>query len=414
MGISRRVVITGLGIIAPNGTGKENFWHAISLGVSGIRPIQRFSTQALPVSVAGEVPDFDPTRLIDRKLLNRTDRVTQFTLAAVQQAIEDARLEIAQIAPERVGAVIANNFGGVEYVLKQMQALHTRGPRSMSAYTAIAWLQVANIGQISIRYGLQGYGKTPVNDATSGLDALGMAARAIRRGAADLVIAGGSEALLHPFTLLMMQRQGLCAAGDDPEIYRPFDVRARGMLLGEGAGILILEEYEHALARGATIYSEIAGYTQTNDAYPLGNPVVEASDCPQYLRALRQTLAQADLNVHDLGYLSADGRGNPLADAAEAHALQELLGEDLQKLPVSVPRTMLGHCSAAAGAIDTIIALLALCHHQIPPTIHSKQIDPRYTLNFVLDEAQPLHKKAVLLGARGQGGMNAALALRAI
>src|SRR5579863_7315787 len=263
--LQRRVVITGLGVVAPNGLGKEAFWYATSKGMSGIRPIQRFDPTDLPISVVGEVHYFTPEDHVERKLVHRTDRMTHFAFAAVHEALQDAHLNLAEENPHRVGAVIANTVGGVEYVLEQMHALYVRGPRAMSAYTAIAWLPVANVGQISVLHGIQGYCKTPVNDMVGGLDALGMAYTAIQRGAADVLITGGCEALLQPYMLLVLANGNHCATGDDPQAYRPFDRRATGLVLAEGAGICILEDHEHAQQRGAQIYGEIVGYGQTND-----------------------------------------------------------------------------------------------------------------------------------------------------
>ncbi|HEX9133221.1 MAG TPA: beta-ketoacyl-[acyl-carrier-protein] synthase family protein [Ktedonobacteraceae bacterium] len=407
----RRVVITGLGVVAPNGIGKETFWHATRSGISGIKPVQRFPTTDLPIQVAGEVRDFQVENYIDRKLANRTDRVTHFVLAAVQEALQNAKLTLEYEDPKRVGAVIANTTGGVEYVLQQMEALHTRGPRYMSAYTAIAWLQVANAGQISVRYGFQGYCKTPVNDTVGGLDALGMAYTAIRRGAADVIIAGGCEALLHPSVLLILGHSGHCVTGNDPNAYRPFDRRASGFLLAEGAGICILEEYEHARRRGAPIYGEIVGYGQTNDARGFGLPT---SNGMQYARAMCLAMQEARLQPGDIGYFSLDGRAIPQSDQAEVDALQRTFGADLQHLPVSVPRTMHGHSFAAAGALDTITTLLAFQYDMIPPTINCEQLLPQYGLNLVRDEARPLSHSAALIGGRGIGGANVVVAIKKV
>ncbi len=407
----RRVVITGLGVVAPNGIGIEAFWHAISKGVSSIRPVQRFPTIDLPIQVAGEVRDFKVEHYIERKLANRTDSVTHFVFAAVQEALQDAKLVLEHEDPKRVGVVIANTAGGVEYVLEQMEALHVRGPRYMSAYTAIAWLPVANAGQTSVRYGLQGYCKTPINDTVGGLDALGMAYAAIRRGAADVLITGGCESLLHPIFLLILGQSDHCALGDDPNAYRPFDQRAAGTILAEGAGICILEEYEHALRRGVPIYGEIVGYGQTNDARVFGLP---AHNGMQYARAMCLAMQEANLQPEDIGYFSLDGRAIPQSDHAEVDALQRTFGADLQHLPVSVPRTMLGHSFAAAGALDTITALLAFQYGMIPPTINCEQLLPQYGLNLVRDEARPLSYSAALIGGRGIGGANVVLAIRKV
>ncbi len=407
----RRVVITGLGVVAANGIGKEAFWRATSRGISGIKPISRHPTSDLPIAVAGEVSDFVVNDYIERKLVNRTDRMTHFVLAAVQEALQDAKIALEQENPQRVGAVIANTMGGVEYLLEQAHTLYTRGPRFMSVYSAIAWLQVANVGQISIRHGIQGYCKTPVNDTASGLNALGMAYRAIRRKAADIIIAGGCEAFLYPFILFVLAHSGYAALGDDANAYRPFDRRAAGLLAAEGAGICILEEYEHARRRGAPIYGEILGYGQTNDAHGLAAP---SSNGSQYARAIQLVMQEAQLQPQDIGYFSLDGQAIPSSDVGEAEALHKVFGSDLERLPVSVPRTMLGHSYAAAGALDAITALLALRHGIIPPTINCEELDPRYGLNLVQEEAGPLSATTVLIGGRALGGTNVVLALRKV
>ncbi|HLZ81674.1 MAG TPA: beta-ketoacyl-[acyl-carrier-protein] synthase family protein [Ktedonobacteraceae bacterium] len=407
----RRVVITGLGAIAANGIGKEKFWNATSKGIPGIKPIRRFSVENQPVQVAGEVADFIVNDYVDRKLANRTDRMTHFVLASISEALQDAGIVMAEENPQRVGAVIANTFGGIEFLLEQLHALYTRGPRFMSAYTAIAWLQVANVGQTSIRYGLQGYSKVPMNDTASGLDGLGMAYGAIQRGSADVIITGGCEALLHPFTLLLIASYGNYVRGNDPNAYRPFDRRAAGLIVAEGAGMCILEDYEHARRRGARIYGEIVGFGQTNDANGVAPP---SSNGRQYARAISIAMQEADLRTEDIGYFSLDGQALHESDHGEADALRRVFGANLENLPVSVPRTMIGHSYAAAGVLDTIVALMALQHQMIPPTINCNQLDPAYELDMVRDEARPLSSSAVLLGARGVGGANVALALKKV
>jgi 3-oxoacyl-(acyl-carrier-protein) synthase len=405
----RRVVITGVGVVAPNGIGKEAFWYATSKGISGIRPIKRFDAENLPIQVAGEVRHFMPEDHVERKLVHRTDRMTHFVFAAVHEALHDAHLNLAEENPRRVGAVIANTVGGVEYVLEQIHALHVRGPRAMSAYTAIAWLHVANVGQISVRYGIQGYCKTPVNDTAGGLNALGMAYTAIQRGAADVLITGGCEALLQPWMLLVFAHGNFCAMGDDPQAYRPFDRRATGLVLAEGAGICILEDYEHARQRGASIYGEIVGYGQTNDAHGWHTPTANGK---QYARAMSLAMQEGVIQREEIGYISLDGRAQLTADQAEAEAVHIALGSHAVTLPVSVPRTMIGHSYAAAGVLDTITGLMALQQGLIPPTINCEELDPRYGLQLVRDEAQPLSGSAILIGGRGLGGANVMLAVR--
>ncbi len=406
---ARRVVVTGMGVVAPNGIGCETFWQASLRGQSALKPLQRFPTDHLPIQVAGELADFEAEAYLPRKFIQRTDRVTQFTCVAVDEALRDAQLDLTREDPARVGAVIANTMGGVDFVLEQIEALYTRGPRAMSVYTAIAWLQVANVGQISLRHNVQGYCKTPVNDLAGGLEAMLMATQAIRRGAADILITGGSEALLHPCLLLLFGQGDLCASGDDPRAYRPFDQRACGLLLAEGAGICILEEYEHARQRHAPIYGEILGTGTTNDANGSHAPTPDGT---HYAHAMRLALREAALQPDEINYFSLDGRAHPAADLAEVAALHEIFGTHLPALPVSVPRTTHGHSYAAAGSLDTITTLLALRAQQIPPTLNCEQLNPAYPLNLVREQAQPFNGSTALVGARGVSGTNLVLAVR--
>ncbi|MBV9229755.1 MAG: beta-ketoacyl-[acyl-carrier-protein] synthase family protein [Chloroflexi bacterium] len=409
--IKRRVVVTGLGIVAPNGIGQKNFWYSTSNGISGIHRFQRFPTVDLPIRVGGEVASFVAEDYIDHKLAERTDRMTHFALAAVQEALQDSGIEIVQENPKRVGAVIANTFGGIGYGWEQINNLHMRGPRTMSAFTSIAWLPIASVGQIAIRYGIRGYCKTPANDTVGSLDALGLAYTAIQRSAADVIIAGGCEALLQPYMLLVLSHSDVCITGDDPQAYRPFDQRAAGFLLAEGAGMCILEEYEHARQRGAPIYGEIIGYGQTNDRHGLRKLPASGR---QYARAMSLALREAGLQPNEIGYVSLDGRALPAFDACEAEALCQIFASELERLPVSVPRTMLGHSYAAAGVLDTITALLALKHSTIPPTMNCEELNPRYSLDLVRGEARPLTKAAALIGGRSLTGANVTLALKKI
>lgn len=408
-GEMRRVVVTGLGVVAPNGIGSETFWRACLQGVSGIKALKRYPCDDLPVRFGGEITEFQAETYLERKFVQRTDRVTHFSSVAVAEALRDARLDLAREDPCRVGAVIANTLGGVEFVLQQIEAFYTQGPRAMSAYTAIAWLQVANVGQIALRHGLRGYSKTPVSDTVGGLEAMALAASAIRRGVADIMLSGGSEAFLHPLFLLIFGHSGLSASGDDPCAYRPFDRRAGGLLLAEGAGICVLEEYEHARSRGAPIYGEILGAGQTSDAR---TPLPPSSDGTHYARAMRLALEDARLEASEVAYFQLDGRALLEADQAEANALHQVFGARTAELPVSVPRTMIGHSYAAAGALDTITALLALRDRQIPPTLNCDQLDSDYQLNLVRERARPLDGSIALIGGRGLSGSNIVLAVR--
>lgn len=404
----RRVVVTGIGIVAPNGIGKHAFRHAIEQGKLGIK-LLHLADPALPFKVGGKIDDFIPEQYLERKLLQRTDRMTHLALTAVQEAMHDSAITIEQENLQRVGAVIANTIGGATFAMKEVEKLHLYGPRAMSAFTSVAWIQVANVGQTALRYGLRGYCATPVNDLAGGLDAFGIAYHAIRHNVADVLITGGCEAPLDTYALVTQGQTGWLIPGDDTSAYCPFDRHARGLLLAEGAGICILEEYEHAVQRGATIYGEIVGYGQTNDATGWR---YQPENGRQYARAIGQAIQEGQINPNDIGYFSLDGRALPAADRAEADALHRVFGTQMEHLPVSVPRTMLGHSYAAAGAIDSITALLALQDSFIPPTLHCSDLDPNYDLALVRDEAHALHGSVVMLGARSFGGSNTVLALR--
>jgi len=412
--LPRRVVITGLGVVAPSGIGKEAFWSAVWAGRSSVGPLTGSNVEQ-HIRLTGAVRDFRVEDYVDRKLANCTDRMTHFVFAAVQEALQDAKLVLEEENPQRIGAVIANTFGGIEYVAQQIELLYKRGARFMSAYTAIAWLQVANVGRLSVRYGLQGYCKTPVNDTCGGLDALGLAYGAIRRGAADVLITGGSEAPLQSCALHVLGGSPSFCAGTVPCAYRPFDLRAAGLLVAEGAGICILEEYEHAQHRGAPIYGELVGYAQTCTPWNLAAPALP--DVTAYARCLHLVLAQSHLEPHDIACIYLDGRALPAWDAIEAAALYEVFGSALANLPCSVPRTQFGHSLAAAGVLDTICALMALQGRVVPPTLNCEEPDLRHCPPGLVRgrvQAQDRRTDAALLCARGLGGSHATLALRKV
>lgn len=406
----RRVVITGIGLIAPGGIGKEAFWQSVCAGRRAIEPLAYQQEEKQRSWQVGQVKNFRVEEYIERKLARRTDRVTHFTLAAVQEALQDARVHLEQEDPRRIGAVIATTFGGVEYATRQVEQFHTRGPRFVSPYAAIAWLHVANVGQVSVRYGLQGYSKAPASDLSSGLDALGMAYNAIQRNAADILVAGGSEAPLHPHALRVLSASlPLCQNGEE---YRPFDQRASGLQIAEGSGICILEEYEHALRRGATIYGEIVGYAQT--CSPRNAATSEPPDITAYTRALQLVLDEAGLTPAEIACAYLDGRALPDWDISEVNALRRVFGPDFETLMCSVPRTQFGHTLAAAGALDTICALLALQEGLIPPTSGCQEPGHRFYLPGLVTrqaQRQPKHASSVLLSARSLGGSHTCLAL---
>ncbi len=408
----RRVVVTGLGVVAPGGVEKESFWEALCAGRDCRRPLARYSEAEPQLHVAGKIEDFRPGDYLDRKLIHRTVRMTHLALVASQQALRDAQLLLDREDPRRIGAVIANALGGGEYVLQQMEPLYRRGPNFVSVYTAIAWLHVANIGQLSMRYGLQGYCKTPVNDTASGLDALGMAYTAIRRGVADVLITGGTEAPLNAEALHIL---GASLPFCKEDFYRPFDRRADGIMIAEGAGVCILEEYEHARRRDAPIYGEIIGYGQTSTPHMMGLPV--QSDRTSAVRSLRLALAEAHLEPTEIGQVYLDGRAIAAWDNLETDALREVFGDVFKDLACSVPRTQFGHALAAAGVLDTISALLGMREGLIPPTINCDEPDPQSVPpGLVRDQTREQRRglQETLICSRSLGGSHGVLALRNI
>jgi 3-oxoacyl-(acyl-carrier-protein) synthase len=411
----RRVVITGVGVVAPNGIGKAAFWMALCAGHSVMGPPERHNDMERPLRCVGQIKHFRAEDYIDRKLAKRTDRMTHFVLAAVREALLDAGLVLEQENSLRIGAVIANTLAGVEYVTEQVKRLYQLGPNFMSAHTALAWLHMANVGRVSVHYGLKGYCKVPINDTCGGLDALGQAYQAIRHDAADILIAGGTEAPLDPFVLGILDASLPFHRKGDPPCYRPFDLRADGLLIAEGAGICILEEYEHAIRRGARIYGEIVGYAQTcapGDLTPYSIP-----DAAAYIHALELALAQAEMLTNDIACVFPDGRAIPAWDAIETAALREVFGSGFDSLPCTVPRTQFGHTLSAAGAIDTICALLTLQEHLVPPTINCETPNPRHCPPGLVsgrNAATRFSSKGGLVCARGLGGSHVVLALKSM
>ena len=408
--MDRRVVITGIGMVTPNGIGRQAHWEAALRGQSGIGRPLRLTHPDLPVRVVGEVKDFVPTDHMTKKLVVRTDRNAHFAFAGTGEALKDAGLDLAQEDSSRAGIVLAANYGGVNYVLDNLVRLHQKGPSFVSAYMAIAWIPSAPAGQLSIFYGLSGYTKTVVNDTAGGVDAIGEAYRVIRSDEADLLIAGGYEAALTEASLAAFATYGdICRDAPDPTAaYRPFDHRPSGMVIGEGGATVILEELSRAQARGASIYAEIVGYAQTADAVALQD---FAADGVQYGRAMRRALEMSGRGGRDVDFFSADGRATERADRAEANALRYVFGERSADLPVTAPKSLIGNTMAGAGAIDVATVALALRGGLIPPMVNIECQDPEVGLRLVVGAPHATSLHCALIGARGTSGVNAALAL---
>ncbi|WP_084963797.1 beta-ketoacyl synthase N-terminal-like domain-containing protein [Thermoactinospora rubra] len=399
--MSRRAVITGLGVVAPTGIGVVEHWENSLSGRPGIGPIASFDAGGSPIRWAGQVPDFDEKAFVDGKLLVQTDRWTWFAFAAAQLALADAALDPSLADPFELSVVTASASGGNAFGQREIQALWSQGSRAVSAYQSIGWFYAASSGQLSIRHQLKGACGVLVADAAGGVDALAEAARLIRRGT-GAVVTGGTEAPLSPYALACQASEATVSRDGR---YRPFSPDAAGYVPGEGGAILVVEERERALERGApTVYAEIAGTSSTHDAHHVTDP---APGHRQYARAMREAVARAGLTPADIGVVFADGAGDPVRDRQEAAAIEEVFGPG--RVPVTVPKTMTGRLYSGGAALDLAWAALALADGVLPPTVGVEGDVPG--LDLVRQARTVDGLSAALVLARGAGGFNSAAVL---
>jgi minimal PKS chain-length factor (CLF/KS beta) len=406
---TRRTVLTGVGVVAPNGIGTDTWWEATTAGQSGIARIERFDPSKYSTQLAGEVDGFSAGDYIERRLQVQTDRWTHMAMAATQMAFEDAKFDPSAFDEWSTSAITASSSGGNEFGQKEIQALWGKGPKYVGAYQSIAWFYAATTGQISIRHKLKGPCGVVIAEGAGGLEALQHARRTIRRGV-DSVVGGGLEAPIGPYALTCQITNGLLSRAAEPaDAYRPFDRRANGYLPGEGGAILLVESTQRAAERGAPqVYGEIAGYGATSDAYHWGRP---APDGKQLARAITVALDDAQVSPQDVDVVFADAFGVPEFDAIEVTAIKSALGKRAADVPVTAPKTMTGRLYAGGASLDVAAAALAMRDGVIPPTINLDDPADGLDLDFVTERrAAPL--ATVLVIARGYGGFNAALVLR--
>jgi 3-oxoacyl-[acyl-carrier-protein] synthase II len=408
--VGRRVVVTGIGPVTPVGTGVDTFWEGLTGGRNGIRKITRFATDDLPVTLAGEVPDFDPSAWLDPKEARRTDRFTQFALAAAKLAMEDAGHP--EPAAERAGVVFATGIGGVETLLAQHSVMLERGPGRVSPFMVPMLMANAPAGHIAMLYGFTGPNLCTISACASSNHALGEAMRLIRDGYVDLCIAGGSESATLPLTVAAFAQMTALTRNPDPETAsRPFDAERDGFVLSEGACALVLEAEEHARARGARIYCEVAGYGASADAYHITAPDPKGSGAAL---AMRRALEDAGEDPSAVTYVNAHGTSTPLNDASETVAIKAVLGDHARRVAVSSTKSMTGHMLGAAGAVEGAACALAIANGVVPPTIHYEHPDPECDLDYVPNEARELRVRLALSNSFGFGGQNACVAFRAL
>ncbi|MGB5176958.1 MAG: beta-ketoacyl-ACP synthase II [Thermoanaerobaculia bacterium] len=407
----RRVVVTGVGLVSPLGDGTSVTWQGLLEGRSGVGPITRFDATEYPSRIAGEVPDFDPLKYIDKKELKKSDRFIQLALAAAEGAMDDSGLQIDEAAACRVGVIIGSGIGGLPLIERTHEKLVEKGPSRVSPFFIPGLIVNMAAGQVSIRYGARGPNSAPCTACTSGLHAIGDAYRQIQYGHADAMIAGGTEGVVTPLSVAgFCAMRALSTRNDEPELAsRPWDRDRDGFVIGEGAGIVILEELSRAVARQAPIYAEIVGYGMSGDAYHISAPQPDGIGAADVMRAV---LEDADLEASQVGYINAHGTSTELGDSAEVQAIKEVFGEHAYRLAVSSTKSCTGHLLGAAGGLETGVLALALHHQVLPPTINLEQPSEDCDLDFVPGTARPTEFEIGLTNSFGFGGSNGALLLQ--
>ena len=408
---ARRVIVTGVGAVTPLGLDVPSLWSALIAGRSGIRPIKSFDTTGFDTTIAGEVQDFDPTRYFDRKEVRRADRFAQLAVAAATEALDDAKLD-ATTDRDRVGVSIATAAGGLQSVVDTANVLKERGPSRVSPFFVTSYIANAASGLVSLRWGFRGPSLTHVSACASSSHSLGEAAEAIKRGQVDVIVAGGSEAVIVPVAVAAFSNmRALSRRNDEPErASRPFELDRDGFVLSEGAAVLVLEEAEHAARRGGKSYGELIGYGASDDAYHMADPAPGGAGGALSMRA---AIENAGITPADVGYINAHGTSTPANDRAETYAIKEVFGDHARKLMVSSTKSMTGHLFGAAGALEAIICLLALRDGCIPPTINYDAPDPELDLDYVPNQARAAKVRIALSNSMGLGGTNASVIFRA-
>ena len=403
-----RVAVTGVGAVTPLGNDAETTWEAALAGRSGVDEIRAFDPSQFPVRIAGEVKDFDPTGLAAPKDLRRLDRNVLFALSAAKEALADAGVN--GYDPGRVGVVVGSGVGGFNQLMEQYDILKERGPDRVSPMFLPNVLVDSASGQLAIELGIRGPNYAVVSACATGSHTIGEGAELIRAGHADVVLAGGTEACIHPLILAgFVSMRGLAGANGDPTTAsRPFDATREGFVMAEGAGVVVLEELEAAKRRGARIYAEVLGYGASNDAYHMAAPDPSSVGV---IEMMRSALERAGLRPEEVDYINAHGTSTPLGDAAETKAIKEVFGDHAYRLAVSSTKSVMGHTFGAAGAIEGIMCALAIHHGVIPPTINYRNPDPECDLDYVPNEAREADVRVALSNAMGLGGHNGCVLL---
>lgn len=410
--MERRVVITGLGVVSPVGNGKEEFWNNLLAGKPGVGPITQFDATDFPVKIAGEVKDFDPVALAgDRKTVRHMDRYTQFAVAAAKMAVADAKLDMTKEDPDMAGTLIGTGIGGIHVMEDTILQIEKRGPGKVSPFAIPMMIANMASGQVSITLGLRGPVLTDVTACASGTNSIGLAARLIKYGDADIMIAGGAEAAVSKAPMAGFAAMKALSSRDCPpeEASCPFDAGRDGFVLGEGSGVLVLEELEHAKKRGAHIYAELAGYGSNGDAYHITAP--RPGGELAYL-CMEKALKDAHTKPEEVDYINAHGTSTHLNDLNETSAIKALLGKHAYEIPVNSTKSMTGHLLGAAGAIEAVVCALSIENNKVHPTINLKERDPECDLDYVTEGARDVKINVAMSNSFGFGGHNAVIVMR--
>ena len=410
----RRVVVTGVGAVSPLGTGNQKNWEGLINGRSGIDRITRFDASSLPVKIAGEVKDFDAEQFIDKKEIKKMDLFIQYAMAAAQFAMEDSGLQITDENAEKVGVLVGAGLGGLPTIERYHTALMEGGYKKISPFFIPMLIINLAPGHISIKYGAKGPNLSSVSACATGTHSIGDAYHMIVRGDADAMIAGGTESTVTPLGIggFAVMKALSDSHNDDPQrASRPFDKGRDGFILGEGAGIVVLEEYEAAKARGAKIYAEVVGYGLTGDAYHMTAP---ADGGEGAARCMKMALRNAGVNPEQVGYINAHGTSTPFNDLNESLAIKSVFGDHAYKLMVSSTKSMTGHLLGAAGGLEAVISCMVLDKNIVPPTINYEEPDPACDLDYVPNTAREARVDYVMSNSLGFGGTNATLLFKRV
>lgn len=406
--MTKRAVITGIGVVTPVGNNLEEFWNNLAGGTSGVGPITRFDTEGYDSKIAAEVKNFNPTDFIDRKEARRMDRFTHYALAAAAMAVEHAGLNMEKIDRDRAAVVLGSGVGGLETLEDQHRVLMQRGPGRISPFFIPMMISNMGAGQVAIRYGLRGCNVTTTSACASSNNAIGDAFKLIQYGQADVAITGGSEAPITPLAVAgFCSMKALSTRNHEPALAsRPFDAGRDGFVIGEGAVILVLEEMEHALNRGANILAEITGYGASCDAYHITAPDPQGAGASL---AMRRALADSGIAPETVDYINAHGTSTPLGDKLETMAIKEVFGDHARRLAISSTKSMTGHLLGAAGGLEAAVCVLAINKGFIPPTINLTAPDPECDLDYVPNTGRKVDVQVALSNSFGFGGHNATL-----